>query len=120
VAVTEGGWIPVGTLDDLWEGEMVAAAVGPVAVVLVNVDGEVHAFEDRCPHAANPLSQGRFDGRILTCAAHEWTFDGHGGAGVNPASACLRAYAVRIVGDVIEVNVAEITAFERGLPGLVR
>jgi len=67
--VPESGWIPVGTLDDLWEGEMAAVVVGPVAAVLVNVDGEVHAFEDRCPHLANPLSRGRFDGRILTCAA---------------------------------------------------
>jgi toluene monooxygenase system ferredoxin subunit len=119
-AVPESGWIPVGTRDDLWEGEMAGVEVGPVAAVLVNVDGQVHAFEDRCPHLANPISRGRFDGRILTCAAHEWTFDGRGGGGVNPAAACLRAYAVRVVGDVIFVNTDEITAVERGLPGLRR
>ncbi|MDQ1489334.1 MAG: toluene monooxygenase system ferredoxin subunit [Actinomycetota bacterium] len=102
--VTEPGWIPVGTLDDLWEGEMVAVVAGPVTAVLVNVGGQVYAFEDRCPHLANPLSRGRFDGRILTCAAHEWAFDGRGGGGVNPAKACLRAFAVRVVDDVISVN----------------
>jgi toluene monooxygenase system ferredoxin subunit len=99
---------------------MTAVTVGRVAAVLVNVDGDVYAFEDRCPHLAHPLSRGRFDGRMLTCAAHEWTFDGRGGGGVNPGEACLRAYAVRVVGDVISVNVDEITAVARGLPGLVR
>jgi toluene monooxygenase system ferredoxin subunit len=118
--VTDGDWVPVGTLDDLWEGEMVAVAVGGVAAVLLNVDGDVYAFEDRCPHLASPLSRGRFDGRVLTCAAHEWTFDGRGGGGLNPAGACLRAYAVRVVDDVISVNTDEVTALERGLPGLVR
>ena len=94
---------------------MVAVGLESVPVVLVNVEGDVFAFEDRCPHAANPLSQGRFDGRVLTCAAHEWTFDAGGGQGINPDRACLRAYAVLVHDDVIYVNLQEVICVERGL-----
>jgi toluene monooxygenase system ferredoxin subunit len=89
-------WVHVGPLDDLWQGEMRAVMVAGRDVLLCNIEGEVLAYEDRCPHLANPLSKGRLDGRVLTCAAHEWAFDVCTGAGVNPATVCLRRFPVRI------------------------
>jgi toluene monooxygenase system ferredoxin subunit len=97
-------WRYAGTLDDIWEGEMGAVHLGTVDVLLCNVDGEVFAYEDRCPHLANPLSEGVLDGALLTCAAHEWAFDVRTGSGVNPASACLRRYPVRLDGEQIFVG----------------
>ena len=83
---------------------MVTVAVGAVDVLLCNIDGEVFAYEDRCPHLANPLSKGALDAHVLTCAAHEWTFDARTGNGVNPAAACLRRFPVRLDGDTILVD----------------
>lgn len=97
-------WRLASTLDDLWEGEMAGVHLGTVDVLLCNVDGEVFAYEDRCPHLANPLSKGVLDGGVLTCAAHEWTFDVRTGTGVNPASACLRRYPVRLDGEHVFVG----------------
>ena len=97
-------WRYAGTLDDIWEGEMEAVHLGTVDVLLCNVDGEVFAYEDRCPHLANPLSKGALDAHVLTCAAHEWTFDVSTGNGVNPAAACLRRFPVRLDGDTILVD----------------
>ena len=94
-------WLDAGTLDDVWEGEMHAVSVGAVDVLLCNVDGEVHAFLDRCPHLANPLSDGELRENLLTCAAHEWVFDARTGDGVNPEDACLQRFPVRIDGDRI-------------------
>lgn len=99
------GWRCVGTLDDVWEGEMRSVNLGVVDVVLCNVDGELVAYEDRCPHLANPLSAGVLRDRVLTCAAHEWEFDARTGDGVNPKSACLHRYPVQIEGDRIFVDV---------------
>jgi toluene monooxygenase system ferredoxin subunit len=101
-------WRYVGTLDDLWEGEMRTVNVGAVDVLLCNPDGEVFAYEDRCPHLANPLSQGVLRDGFLTCAAHEWVFDARTGRGVNPASACLRRYPVRLAGDRIYVSGGQV------------
>jgi len=113
-------WVCVGTLDDLWVGEMLRLDVGGRPVVLVNVDGEVFAFEDRCPHQATRLSEGTFDGRTLECSAHQWLFDCRGGAGINPADARLLRFAVRVDGETIFVNVKEILQGPRGLPGVDR
>src|ERR1700722_3835768 len=73
-----------GNLDDLWEGEMLAVRIGTVDLVMCNVQGQVFAYADRCPHLASRLSDGRFDRGLITCATHEWVFDARGGSGVNP------------------------------------
>ena len=75
-----------------------------VDVLLCNIDGEVFAYEDRCPHLGNPLSKGALDAQVLTCAAHEWAFDVRTGNGVNPAAVCLRRFPVRIDGNTILVD----------------
>jgi len=99
----EGRWVGAATLDEVWEGEMVTVTVGVFDVLLCNIDGEVFAYEDRCPHLGNPLSKGALDAQVLTCAAHEWVFDVRTGHGVNPAAACLRRIPVRIDGNTILV-----------------
>ncbi len=72
-------WRYAGTLDDVWAGEMHAVNLGAVDVLLCNLDGMLVAYENRCPHLANPLSEGVFDDGVLTCAAHEWEFDARTG-----------------------------------------
>ena len=100
-------WRYAGTLDDIWAGEMRAVNLGAVDVLLCNLDGTLVAYEDRCPHLANPLSEGVLADGVLTCAAHEWEFDVRTGRGVNPASACLHRYPVRLDGERIFVGVGE-------------
>jgi hypothetical protein len=53
---------------------------------------------------ASCLSVGRFDGAIVTCAAHEWAFEGRGGGGVNPTGARLRRFANKVKNDVVFGN----------------
>ncbi|MCV7350216.1 Rieske 2Fe-2S domain-containing protein [Mycobacterium parmense] len=87
---------------------MCAVTLGAVDVLLCNVAGQVHAYQDRCPHLANPLSEGELQGNILTCAAHEWVFDAQTGNGVNPEDACLRRFPVRVDGDRILVHLGVV------------
>ena len=103
----EDAWTHAGDLDDIWEGEMRAVSLGTVHLVMCNVGGQVFAYADRCPHLASRLSEGRFDGRLITCAAHEWVFDAHGGGGVNPAGSCLHRYPACVVDDAIFVDLGE-------------
>ncbi|MGQ0615774.1 MAG: Rieske 2Fe-2S domain-containing protein [Acidimicrobiia bacterium] len=92
------------TLDELWEGEMASVMVNGTAVLLVNLEGgKVVAFEDRCPHVGTPLSDGEFDEGELMCVSHQWTFEAETGAGTNPASSCLKRFAVKIDGDNVLV-----------------
>jgi nitrite reductase/ring-hydroxylating ferredoxin subunit len=97
-------WQYAGTLDDLWEGEVRGVNVGGVDIVLCNVEGELFAYEDRCPHLANPLSHGVLNHHTLTCAAHEWEFDARTGQGVNPQAARLKPFPIRVDEDRIFIQ----------------
>ena len=103
----ETAWTHAANLDDVWEGEMCAVSLGTVQLLMCNVEGQVFAYADRCPHLASRLSDGRFDGRLITCAAHEWVFDARGGCGVNPAQSRLQRYPACVVNDAIFVDLRE-------------
>jgi toluene monooxygenase system ferredoxin subunit len=99
------GFARVCSLDDLWEGEMEAFEVDGKEVLLVRVDGgEVRAFQGVCPHQDIPLIEGKFDGKLLVCRAHQWMFDGSSGQGVNPSNCQLAVYPLKIDGDDVMVD----------------
>ncbi|HVT68288.1 MAG TPA: Rieske 2Fe-2S domain-containing protein [Trebonia sp.] len=87
------------SLDDLWEGDMTAVSVAGEAVLLVNVDGEVHAYSNRCPHQASALDEGDLEGEKLTCAKHLWEFSAVTGRGINPDDAHLTRYRCKVADD---------------------
>lgn len=93
-------------LDDLWEGEMQACRLGAQRLLLLKLEGVVHAYEDRCAHQGVPLSEGELRDGVLTCRAHHWQYDARSGRGVNPASVCLKAVPVRVEDDSILVDAA--------------
>lgn len=112
---------PAARRDELWDGEMRAVVVDDVPVLLTHVEGAVCAYVDRCPHLGTRLSEGRLDGRELTCRAHHWRFDIVSGDGINPASARLHKLPVRIVGDDVFVDVDSEQASASGVgPVLLR
>jgi toluene monooxygenase system ferredoxin subunit len=96
---------PAMDLEALWSGEMTGVDVDGRPVLLVNIDGGVCAYEDRCLHRALRLSQGKLLGKRLVCRAHEWTYDACSGKGINPDNVALRRYPVRISAGAIEVDV---------------
>ena len=93
------------SLTDLGPDGLAQRVVAGRKVLLVRVDGDVRAYEDRCAHLGLPLSGGRIDGTTLICPAHEWEYDARTGCGVNPATACLKSFPVKIEGDQILVDV---------------
>ena len=92
----------VAALDDVWSGEMVRVEVEGRQILLVNIEGQVRAYLDACPHQRTPLSLGILRGRTLTCATHQWEFDVRSGKGINPADTCLEPLDVRLEnGDIL-------------------
>jgi len=100
-------WHPVMPADDLWEGELEGAEAGGRKIVLLNVGGEIRAYEDRCPHLGSQLSEGDLDGCILTCAKHLWEFDALTGKGTNPGNSQLTWFDTRVTDGNIEVLVPD-------------
>ncbi len=98
-------FVPALALDDLWDGEMQAVAIGASKLLLIRVGDEVKAYADRCAHLGVPMSQGTLEGCVLTCSAHQYQYDARTGEGINPRTARLVSVPVRIEGGQILVEV---------------
>ena len=96
-------WQVIMPEEDLWEGELTGIEIGEKKIVLLNVNGEVRAYEDRCPHLSSRLSEGDLDGCTLTCAAHLGEFDARTGKGTNPGNSQLTVIETRVTDGNIEV-----------------
>lgn len=99
-------WQRVTSAADLWIGEMRATSVEGRPLLLVNVEGRVVAFEDRCAHQGVPLSRGRLAAGVLTCMAHEWQYDAATGQGLNPCGVSLKTFPVEVRDGEIWIEVA--------------
>lgn len=91
--------------DELWIGEMRGLLVQGRRVLIVRTADAVCAYADRCAHLGVPLSQGKLEGGVITCSAHHYQYDARTGHGINPESARLEAFPVRIEAGRIEVDV---------------
>ncbi len=96
VRVASVAEIPLGTGKEL-------AAAGKV-IALYNVDGVFHALDGVCPHAGGPLGQGQLQGNIVTCPWHGWQFDVISGQHCLNANLQHPAYAVKVEGEEILVE----------------
>ncbi len=44
-------------------------------IALFNIDGELFALDNTCPHAGGPLGEGTLQGDIVLCPWHGWKFN---------------------------------------------
>lgn len=73
-------------------------------ILLLRVAGEIHAFDNACPHEGNPLVDGDVRGDQLECAYHGWRFDLRTGACLHGDDAARRFETV-VRGDEILIRI---------------
>jgi toluene monooxygenase system ferredoxin subunit len=111
------GFQKVAKREDLWSGEMMGLEVNGKRILLVNIDNDIYAYVDACPHQNSRLSEGTLTDNVLRCARHEWEFDVCSGSGVNPKSACLRQYPIRLDGEDILVDIDAVNTLGTAVEG---
>lgn len=89
-AVWRHTWHAVAHAEEVTDSAPVQVMVAGEEWVLARMDGELTAFEDRCPHRLAPLSAGHLvtapDGTTrLACAYHGWRYDSAGRCDLIPA-----------------------------------
>ena len=79
---------------------------GGHGVALFNVEGEIFALDNTCPHAGGPLGDGTLDGEVVECPWHGWKFNVRTGHRVkNPAEEWrVPSYPVRVENGFIQVS----------------
>lgn len=91
------GWIRVCSTAELLPGESRVAWDGDTPILVVNLDGDLHALEDRCSHEDFELSAGRVEGEQIECTLHGARFDLRTGAALcAPAYAPVPKFPVRV------------------------
>lgn len=65
----------VAKLCEIPDGRGLCVRIGEIEVGLFRVGDEIHAMENRCPHAGYPLSEGTLTGPVVVCPEHGWEFD---------------------------------------------
>jgi nitrite reductase/ring-hydroxylating ferredoxin subunit len=86
--------VRVASVEDLPEAAVREVRAGGSSIALVQVDGEIRAFQGNCPHLNGPLGHGNFVEGVLICPWHAWEFDGVSGAALHNPAVRLRRYPV--------------------------
>ena len=111
------GFQKVAKREDLWSGEMMGLEVNGKHILLVDIDDQIYAYADACPHQNSRLSEGTLTDKILRCARHQWEFDVCSGSGVNPQNACMRPFPIRLDGEDILVDIDPVRTLGAAVEG---
>ena len=97
--MADTGFVKVADVSEIPPGEMKAVKVGIQEVLLVNVDGVIHACDNWCNHQRYRLSAGDVDGEEVRCDLHGSKFNVVTGEATNPpATEPMKIFEVRLDG----------------------
>ncbi len=100
------GYVKVCEATDIPPGTMLPVEVGEVKLMVVNVDGSLHAVNRICTHETADLSTGFLNGSVVTCPLHLSRFDVKTGTVENPpATVPLATYKLKVEGTSVYVEV---------------
>jgi nitrite reductase (NADH) small subunit len=86
-------------------GQVAEAEVEGVAVCLANVNGELSALGNVCPHRQGPLGQGWLEGAAVVCPWHSWTFDVKTGLAEYPVHERVDVFPLKVKGGEVLVDI---------------
>ena len=90
---------------DVTEGEGRTVEVGGKLIAVFRDRGQYFAIDDLCPHMGASLAGGYVEDGTVTCPWHAWRFRLADGAWADYTKIKVGCYAVRVVGDDIQVQV---------------
>lgn len=97
-------WVKLCELDEVPPGEMWSFVVERVEMLLVRGHESYLVIPPSCPHMANPLIEGFFDGAVLTCSKHLWQWSVRDAQPIGEAQVPLLTYASEIRDGAVWVN----------------
>ncbi len=99
-------WFDIAAAADLPPGRRVQRDVAGVAIIAVNLDGELLAVEDVCTHYGAPLDEGEIVGGEIICPRHGARFCLRTGQAMcPPAYEPIATFPVRVEAGRVQVLV---------------
>ena len=102
----EKAFVAAAKLEDVPAGTKKLVEINGQSVLLCHTRERIFAVRNLCSHAYEALADGRMKNGWIACPVHGARFDLETGAAMNlPAVMPIDTFAVRVVGDVVEVAV---------------
>ena len=75
--------------------------IGEQSIALFNIENQLYAINDSCPHQGASLFSGKLHGCMIQCCAHGLRFNLADGCMVNSTLLKVDTYAVEQVGEQV-------------------
>lgn len=106
-------WRKLCDLRDVPMVSMRAFEVDGTKLLLLRGASSFAVIPDSCPHMAASLSEGIFDGEVLTCNKHLWQWSiADDGKAIGIAELDLMTYPTKEVDDVAYVDLSSVFRYE--------
>lgn len=100
-----GEYVRIAETHEIPNNKMKVFKVENHEILVINIEGELYAFENRCPHMGYPLYFGRLEGKVLTCGFHYAKFDLATGKSLGSVTdKSLKKFKIRIQNTIVEVE----------------
>lgn len=86
-------------------GQVAEVEVEGRAFCLANVNGELSALNNVCPHRQGPLGQGWVEGEAVVCPWHSWVFNVKTGVAEYPEHERTDVFPLRVEGEDVLVDI---------------
>lgn len=80
----DSGFVYAAKASEIAAGKTMKLPLGDFGVLIANIEGQFYAVDALCTHYGGDLSQGKLEGRILTCPNHGAKFDVTDGTVISP------------------------------------
>ncbi len=100
-------FVPLLPLSELLPGKGKCVSIDGRDFAVFQVEGDIFAIDESCPHRGGPLSEGDVTGCVVYCPLHAWSFDLRTGISPGNPRAFVRTYPVRIAGGTLEIGLEE-------------
>jgi nitrite reductase/ring-hydroxylating ferredoxin subunit len=102
-------WNRMAALSEVLLGESKAVSMGDGrSIALFNMQGQIYATDNQCPHMGYPLTRGSVRHGVLTCDWHGRSFDLEGGGCFQFECDDLQTFPVEVRDGEVWVQVEDI------------
>jgi toluene monooxygenase system ferredoxin subunit len=92
-------------LETVAEGGMRLVIADAQLIVLAWPErGQLRAVQGVCPHTSTPLADAEFDGRVLRCPLHFWSWDLATNQPIQPTEVRLAEYPVKVDEGIVYID----------------
>jgi nitrite reductase (NADH) small subunit len=109
-------WRPAARVSEVRPNDVIGVTVDGIEMVVGRDGDRYFAAQRRCVHRGGDLVEGIVSRGHLICPQHAWRFSTATGCLADASQYCLVMYAVRVVGDQIEVDPRPLPADTSGKP----